>query len=121
MELIIAENLQNITKDNKIVVVMFSSPTCIPCKILHRSIEQKVEHQVDLVKFVEINAESESNRDFILKNQVLSAPTLMIYLDGTRQNFKGKSPDGEMVEEDRLTEIPRQFENILIKIIQSLN
>lgn len=112
--------LNDLKNKEKSILVIFSSPTCSPCKNLHATIQNNVEPKCNAVKYVEIDVTKKENEDFVNTCGVKSVPTIMLYLNGEKETFRGKDLNGNIVEDDKLTKIPPRFDAFLIKLLNSI-
>jgi thioredoxin 1 len=76
MKKITIEELKNLQKENKKIIVDFSASWCSPCKILLPTLE-KISDEMTDVEVVKIDVDEQS--EFISEYGIRGVPTVIIY------------------------------------------
>jgi thioredoxin 1 len=76
MKKITIEELKNLQKENKKIIVDFSASWCGPCKILLPTLE-KISNEMTDVEVVKIDVDEQS--EFISEYGIRGVPTVIIY------------------------------------------
>ena len=71
------ENMDDIIKNNKAVVVDFFADWCQPCKVLSMVLNEIVDEYKDKVVFVKVNVDEQY--ELGKKYRILSLPTLLYF------------------------------------------
>ena len=74
------DDLQEKIKSNMATLVYFSSPTCGVCQVLQPKIMQAVQEQYPEIK--KCNVDISITPEISSEYQVLSAPTVILFLEG---------------------------------------
>jgi len=96
MNLKTANELDEILKGNKIVLVDFFATWCGPCKMMSPVIDT-MEQKMSEIKFVKVNVEEFEG--LATKYEVQGVPTILIFKDG-----KGQERSSGFVPEEVLTQ-----------------
>ena len=109
--------LEQIVKDTKIVVVDFSATWCGPCKSLGKVLESKVapkfveDPDVDLVKI-----DIDKNQGIAQGLNVMSVPTMMFFFNGQRLVFQ----DDQGKQQDRIAGFDPKIDQVIFAIVEQL-
>ncbi len=73
------ENFEDFVKKNRVAVVDFWAPWCMPCKALEPVIEE-LEKEMNSVAFGKVNVDE--NVSLARKFGIMSIPTILIFFNG---------------------------------------
>ena len=73
-------HLEDFIRNNRGVMVYFSTPTCSVCKVLKPKIINLLKDKYTKIKFVYIN--TESSIELTAQTNVFSVPTILFYVNG---------------------------------------
>lgn len=73
---------EELIKGDKPVLVDFFATWCGPCKAMHPILEELKKSMGDKIHVITIDVDGEANRPLVLKHQIQSVPTLMIFKKG---------------------------------------
>jgi thioredoxin 1 len=79
MNVINEENFEDFVKKNKVAVIDFWAPWCMPCRAL-APIMEELEKEMDSVAFGKVNVDE--NVSLARKFGIMSIPTILIFLNG---------------------------------------
>ncbi len=70
------------------VLVDFFAEWCGPCKVAAPIMDKLAGEYADKIKVVKIDVDAEANHDLVQQNQVMSIPTVVMYVGGQAVNRK---------------------------------
>lgn len=71
---------KEVTNSEKLVLIDFWAPWCVPCKIIAPAVEKLAEELKNKVKVAKFNVDE--NPDIATELSVLNIPTLILFKDG---------------------------------------
>ena len=74
------DELQDILKNNRLVIVFFYAKWCSPCKKMHEALSEVLSFFIIPFKIVKIDIDR--NSDFVLKKNIYVIPKLYYYKEG---------------------------------------
>lgn len=97
---IAAEELDELLKTNKPVLVDFWAPWCGPCRALGPVVEEVAGEMAAELDVYKMNVDD--NYDYAMTNKIVSIPTLIIFKDGKPvHRMVGSMPKDALVKEIR--------------------
>ncbi|MCF2139931.1 MAG: thioredoxin family protein [Candidatus Lokiarchaeota archaeon] len=112
------DELDELIKTKKIVIVDFSAVWCMPCKSLGKVLEEKVAPKLkdrDDVALVKIDIDK--NRGIAEGLQIMSVPSMMFFFKGQRIVFQGENGQNE----DRIVGFAPNIDEIIFGLIEQLD
>lgn len=76
----IKEDIEEIIKQNRGVVLYFYNNHCAPCKVLRPKIQELIENNFELLNFQLID--TEDSAELSATYQVFASPTILLIVDG---------------------------------------
>jgi thioredoxin 1 len=94
MEQLNSSNIGEFTKNNKMVIIDFWAPWCMPCKMIAPILE-KLEKELNELSFAKVNVDD--NTDIAQQYGVMTIPTLILFKDGQElDRIVGLLPEDEL-------------------------
>jgi thioredoxin 1 len=113
---IMADELDDLIKTKKIVIVDYSAVWCGPCKNLGTLLETKIIPTVeDDPDIAIVKVDIDQNKEFARSLQIMSVPTVMFFFNGKRLVFQT-----EKGPQDRIVGLFPQMDQILLNVIENL-
>ncbi len=110
---IMADELERIVSENKVVFVDCFATWCHPCKILGPVLE-KLDEKYAPSGFKVVKIDVDKNQQFSMENRISGVPSILVYRDGQRVVFDG----GRGRKTDKLVGV--MPEEIYVEIIEDL-
>ena len=84
-----SEEFRQIIKENKAVLIYFSTPSCSICKVLKPKVTQMIDLLFPLLKAIYIPADQFP--EVAAQNQIFTAPTVLVFFEGRETIRKSRT------------------------------
>ena len=114
---VMQDELEELIKVKKIVIVDFSATWCGPCKSISKVLEAKVLPQLEKEEDVAlVKLDIDKNKELAGALQVMSVPTMMFFFCGQRIVFQGENGK----QEDRIVGFDPNIDKMILGLVDQL-